>query len=42
MGLHLCQIREGVRQYVSKLDNTILDKSFKENEIKLSGGEWTE
>ena len=40
MGLHFCQIREGVMHYVSKLDNTVFDKSFKENEIKLSG-EWT-
>lgn len=42
MGLQLCQIREGDRQYASKLDNTIFDKNFSKNEIKLIGGEWTE
>ena len=33
MGLHMCQIREGDRQYVSKIDNTIFDKNFNKNEI---------
>ena len=42
MGLHMCQIREGDRQYVSKLDNTIFNKNFNKNEIKSIGGEWTE
>lgn len=42
MGLHLCQNREGHRQYVSKLDDSIFDKSFNKNEVKLIGGEWAE